>query len=433
MPLRVPLGELLINTGWLTRRQLSAALDAARRSGQRLGSTLCEMGLLDAGSLSKLLGAQRGVAFVEPSAFAQIEPEVLRRIPSRLARKYKAIPLRLSARDEYPGHLQVAMLDPDQSQVIEALTSAARMPIDPVIAPQRALLAELERLYPHREHEMYELSAKEWRGLVRVGEHLVRIGERFAHQPEAHLTIRPTPSGGALFLLGRGEALVAPPAPLQPPRDRPSSSVSGPLWMDSQMIEVVDELDLESVLTAQLVPPESSSSGSHYVEKPPIQIDALIETIENAGNVSTIADALLRAVRDDFAAFVMFVVSEGVARAYRGYSNNASEEVVEGLVLPLGEPSALQAVEQTGEHFVGPPLDHALEGRLWRLLGSTRPDELIIAPVRLGPKTVNLLYGHPPQGGWIRDEAVDAVRRAAEAIGVKLRELAMSQVVGVGG
>lgn len=135
------LGKLLQNAGFITQQQLEAALAQQRKTGERLGQILVAKGFLDERSLLEALEFQLGIPHVDLSRFT-ISQEALSTLPESLARRYGVIPL--LRRGE---NLLVAMSDPLNIYVLDALRSATGFEIEPALASAREISAAIERAY----------------------------------------------------------------------------------------------------------------------------------------------------------------------------------------------------------------------------------------------------------------------------------------------
>src|SRR5436309_12083256 len=87
------LGELLIKGNFITREQLDEALNYQRLKGIRLGSYLIKLGYLTEDQLHDVFSRQFGIASVDLSA-AQIEPDIVMRVPRDFAVRHQVIPVR---------------------------------------------------------------------------------------------------------------------------------------------------------------------------------------------------------------------------------------------------------------------------------------------------------------------------------------------------
>ena len=70
-PLWLPLGELLVDRGLLSARQLELALAEQRRTGRRLGEVLVGLGFVSEQALAAMLLEQVGLS----AQVAAVEPE----------------------------------------------------------------------------------------------------------------------------------------------------------------------------------------------------------------------------------------------------------------------------------------------------------------------------------------------------------------------
>jgi type IV pilus assembly protein PilB len=83
------LGKLLLEEGMLDQSALDQALEAQKRDGGKLGTTLVKLGLLSEEGLFYFLAVQSGLEFAEPTELA---PAVLRLVPAQVAVKYQVVP-----------------------------------------------------------------------------------------------------------------------------------------------------------------------------------------------------------------------------------------------------------------------------------------------------------------------------------------------------
>ena len=74
-PLWLPLGELLVERGLLSKRQLELALVEQRRTGRRIGEVLVGFGYVSEQALATTLLEQVGLAAAAANAAAAEEPQ----------------------------------------------------------------------------------------------------------------------------------------------------------------------------------------------------------------------------------------------------------------------------------------------------------------------------------------------------------------------
>lgn len=138
------LGDILVRHGWITEGQVQSALTAQGGERGLLGTILVRRNLITDEQLGEALSEQFGVPFIEivPES---INPQVVRLLPEDLARKCQAIPINVS------GHtMQLAMVAPDDMDVICETELITGYQVDPVVSMQSEIEAALDRGFDDR-------------------------------------------------------------------------------------------------------------------------------------------------------------------------------------------------------------------------------------------------------------------------------------------
>ncbi|MDI3317282.1 MAG: GspE/PulE family protein, partial [Bacillota bacterium] len=138
---RGPLGDYLVEQGWIRPEQLQEALEEQRRSGRRLGEILVGRGAITRRQLQTALGAQLGVRPWDLRA-APPEPAVARRIPDWVARRYRLIPVRESGR-----RLVLAMADPTDLEAVEQVRLLTGQEVEPVLVDEEEVREAIGRIF----------------------------------------------------------------------------------------------------------------------------------------------------------------------------------------------------------------------------------------------------------------------------------------------
>lgn len=138
------LGDILIETNLLTPAQLEAALVSQRRTGVPLGETLIQLGYITERQLKNALSIQLRIAFVDLDR-RSIDPELAAVISERYARRHRAIPI---ARAD--DRIVLAMDDPTDADVVAEVRSCTGCRIDVATATADTLERALSRLYGDR-------------------------------------------------------------------------------------------------------------------------------------------------------------------------------------------------------------------------------------------------------------------------------------------
>ncbi len=129
------LGELLVQTGKLSARDLERALSAQQEMGGMLGRVLVRLGLVSDIDVARALSSQLNVDLVTADGFPDLMPEVEGLLPEFLHAN-AVFPLRLDGRE-----LHVAMTVPQDPFVAKAL----RLATGCIVRPHLALEGDIEK------------------------------------------------------------------------------------------------------------------------------------------------------------------------------------------------------------------------------------------------------------------------------------------------
>ena len=124
----IRLGDLLVQSGTITRAQLEEALALQSGSGKRLGTVLQEQGFITEKQLIDTLMDQLGVEFIDLNSYS-ISPELAQVVPKSVAKKYMVVPVRVTRSD-----IHLAMADPLNFVAIEEVRAVTRRRVVPLIA-----------------------------------------------------------------------------------------------------------------------------------------------------------------------------------------------------------------------------------------------------------------------------------------------------------
>ena len=206
----VKLGELLVRANVLQESQLKAALVEQQRWGGKLGDILVRMSLVTEDLITRALSKQLGITAVNLSALDTPGPEVMRRVPIRVAEDLHVVPLQL--KDEGKT-LVVAMTDPMNVQYLDTLRAVSRCRISPVLAGRSSIERTQARFYrgenveaANADEEGFKVVDAQGRTVVKnlaeISEPAVRSASRSAPSPAApppanlvDSGVRPIPDG----------------------------------------------------------------------------------------------------------------------------------------------------------------------------------------------------------------------------------------------
>jgi hypothetical protein len=135
-PVRVPLGQLLIQAGFLTQVQLDDALYEGSRTGERLGEVVVRRGLATEDDVARLLAEQWGLDYVERSSI-WFDANALAQMSREDAQRLEALPTRVE-----DGRVVVAVAEPTE-QRLGALRELLGEETVMIVVPKSALDAGL--------------------------------------------------------------------------------------------------------------------------------------------------------------------------------------------------------------------------------------------------------------------------------------------------
>ena len=138
---RKRLGDLLIEAGLISAEQLEKALSVQKKTGERLGRVLINLGYVTEESMIEVLEFQLGVPHVDLHAVT-VPREIAAAIPGSLAERYSVIPIKKEGKK-----ITLAMVDPTNFFAIDDVRLASGMEVEPVIAAEREVLRAIQQSY----------------------------------------------------------------------------------------------------------------------------------------------------------------------------------------------------------------------------------------------------------------------------------------------
>jgi len=130
-PRRKMLGTMLVEAGYITEAQLQEALAEQARTGERLGSILLERGYISKQTLGAMLEAQRGLPYIDLSAYP-IDEQLVRGLPESVIMHHKVLPIAKAG-----GEVHLAMLDPTDIMAIDTVGRFLSSPVRPFLITER--------------------------------------------------------------------------------------------------------------------------------------------------------------------------------------------------------------------------------------------------------------------------------------------------------
>jgi type IV pilus assembly protein PilB len=137
------LGELLVRSNLITKDQLQRALEEQKNSGGqlRLGTILVKDGYISETELTAFLSKQYSVPSINLAEF-DIDPAVVKLLPSDVVQKYQAIPVNRAG-----STLILAMSDPSNIFAIDDIKFMTGYNVEVVVASDSGIKSAIDKFY----------------------------------------------------------------------------------------------------------------------------------------------------------------------------------------------------------------------------------------------------------------------------------------------
>jgi len=155
---RLPFGEWLVGKNYLTHRQLHEVLSEQQHNGGRLGQVLRKLKLLDDEEVTRSLAEYLGLEYMSLHNPAEIEVDVAREIPERIAKRFCLVGI-----NQVNDHMIVAMSDPLNIVAIDTVEFSTGRKVRPVVSSPRNIKDAVDLIY-HGSH----IAEQRLRDLVEV-------------------------------------------------------------------------------------------------------------------------------------------------------------------------------------------------------------------------------------------------------------------------
>jgi type IV pilus assembly protein PilB len=134
------LGELLVEWGFVTVKDVEKALEHGKKQGMRIGEALIAINACSENKVYKALAAQQGMDYVELDK-TSVPTDALNLIPDDLMRKYLILPMGLEN-----GRLRVVVHDPLDLEMLDILRFRLHKEIRTSLAPRSKIKALLDQI-----------------------------------------------------------------------------------------------------------------------------------------------------------------------------------------------------------------------------------------------------------------------------------------------
>ncbi len=388
---RSSFGEFLRERGVVTAAQVEEATHSQTVYGGRVGTNLIELGYLPLEEVAVELCGYHSVEQPPSGWLEDPESKAIKIVPTVLLRRHKMLPMRLEQ-----DLIHVAMLDPTDAEQLDFLATAASRPVRAYVLPEVKLLYWLEvHLRIDRHPRFVNLAARLLRTSMRIEP---------CESGEQTPTVRAPLSGG------------------EPEPQVPAQMGGGliDVWFDrpgggsNDVDGGAEELLLEELVLETEIQQPSSLKASSLRGRPEgsLQVAELEATLEGATDRDQIVDLVLRLASTHCEVAVMFLVQANKVTPFRGVGGDIESRMA-GLEVPLDVHSIFARPAVTGAPFRGSPPDGGIDGRILSALDRADVQELLVQPVAIRHRVVNLLYCDNGSGA-LAETSVAALGAVAE-------------------
>lgn len=144
-PQRKRLGDILVEAGVISAKQLQEALSKQKILGKRLGKVLVDTGITTEDSIATTLATQMNIPYLNLNEIT-IPPEVLTTIPDGIVRSHNLLPIKLDG-----NRLQITMVDPLDVFIIDEITFQTGYELEVGISPESQIEAAIKHYYGNSE------------------------------------------------------------------------------------------------------------------------------------------------------------------------------------------------------------------------------------------------------------------------------------------
>ena len=371
------LGDLLVSENLLTSAQLEKAIEAQCLYGGRLGTNIVELELLSEDRIAKALSRKLQLPYIDPQLLMKIPPEVIKLIPKKLACKHQIIPCRLERK-----RLYLAMSDPTNLTIIDALAFRLGFVIIPVVVPEVRLMLALKKYYS------LELSFR-----------LQRLSQKLAKQTQTLNTTSASDKSlesDKILELAEEDILV----------NDDIDEETWPLLSEKESFDMLSDQEYQELINMpdhlRVNPEEKNHPEADTVIRTAPKVEALstedppfthfCKQLKSVENRDDIANAIIAHVSQKSRGVALLLVKDGEVHGWKGAWEGKSLDDFEQLQISLTQPSVLQTVSVSKAHYLGP-----LPMEVDNILLSTRfnhqtPESVLVMPLTLGGRLVCLLY-----------------------------------------
>lgn len=150
------IGEILIQKGAITTKQLNVAIEESKKKKEVIGKTLMRLNFVTEAQLLEVLGEQLGLVFCPSLKTLKIPQEVINEVPVKFVWHYKFMPIKITGKT-----LTIAISDPLAVWSMEDLKLHLKYDIERVLAVEDEILTAIRKYYGFGADTVEKILAKD--------------------------------------------------------------------------------------------------------------------------------------------------------------------------------------------------------------------------------------------------------------------------------
>ncbi|MCX5686657.1 MAG: PilZ domain-containing protein [Candidatus Omnitrophica bacterium] len=177
------IGEILINSGFITKEMLAEALEYQKKCGGNVTQYLVSSGYIDEMNLARCISDQFNCPYLPLWAY-DIPADIIALVPYQIAQKYWLLPV-----DKMANLLTVVMADPFDETAISEVEGLTNCKVQPFVGLLSDIIKAIERYYDVRIQNAELRKAKKSAPLFVYGKEYAGIERRRSVRINANIVV----------------------------------------------------------------------------------------------------------------------------------------------------------------------------------------------------------------------------------------------------
>jgi len=377
-------GSFLVDNRFVSRGIVESALQNQSILGGRLGTNLVEAGVLTLEQVEDLLSKYYSIPVVRPSELDQINPHLISTIPKRLVVKFNFLPI-----SKEGNMLRIATMDPGNQEMTRELSGVLGVRVAPYISCEIRMLFYLEKYYKKKTEIRFRSLFYHYRKTRALGRDLP-VPQ--THEPGKldlmKKGFKPLSKGEELTDDGFEDFLLRQTIEREAPKSTPPPPQPQPQPKPQLQSSPASEANIDFANVDELAP----------IAKPAEKLLTIADLDENLKKITErdqVGDLALRFAQQFIETVIIFTVNAGLVSGWNARSKNPerkiSKDTVGSIIVPLSMDSVFQTLQNARTQFQGRLTPNNLNNRLLLALNLTPEIEILVIPIFLKKRMVNVL------------------------------------------